>query len=90
MPIVAPMGRTCPEDIWPRVYGDHIPVLRFLPVLTPLQPLHSHDSASSAMAEHCWWVPQEPQELQSSILQGLNSDRSPRYTVKGGPRAVGC
>lgn len=71
VPIVAPTGRTSPEGVRPRVYGDHVPVLHFLPVSTPLQPLHSHDSASSAMAEQCWWVPQEPQELQSSILQGL-------------------
>ena len=71
VPMVAPRGRTCPEDVWPRVYGDRVAVLLFLPVPTPLQPLHSHDSTSSAMAEQCWWVPQEPQELQSSILQGL-------------------
>lgn len=89
VPNVAPTGRTSPEDLWPRVYGGPVPMLHFLPVPAPLQPLHSQVSASSLMAEQSWWVPQEPQELQSSSLQGLGKRQEPEPHGHRGSQGCG-
>ena len=53
------------------------PRLHPSPVPVSLQSPHSQESAPSPTEEQRWWVPREPQELQSRSLQGLGEQRDP-------------
>ena len=82
--------RLSPSPQWlckPPRPGHPVPPLPPSPLYVPLQSLHSQDSVASSRAAQHWWVPREPQELQTRSLHGLRRATVPAATK--GPRAVG-